>query len=320
VTAVVTGAAGFVGRSLVQHLLATGARVVGIDREPQPPQPGLTVLTAELGAYDERFGAALAGADAVFHLAGCPGVRDPRPDIDVLRRRDNVLATAAVLAAVPLRTPLVVTSSSSVYGGARTGRASREEDPLRPLGGYARSKVAVERLCAGRLAAGGRIVVARPFTVAGEGQRSDMALARWIEAARSGQPLRLLGSPARTRDITDVRQVAQALVALAGSGAQGPVNVGTGTGRSLARMVTAVARALQVEVATRLLPAGPAEVTDTRADTARLRRLIGWVPHTHLDALVARQVAALVAPPALGATPAMSAPAAAGDSLLVGVA
>lgn len=299
-TAVVTGAAGFVGRTLVQRLLAIGEPVVGIDRVPQAERLGLTVLTADLCDFDERVSAALGGADAVFHLAGCPGVRDPRPDIDTLRHRDNVLATAAVLATVPAATPLVVTSSSSVYGNARSGRASREGDRLCPRGGYAQSKVTVERLCGQRLSAGGRIVVARPFTVAGEGQRPDMALARWIAAARSGQPLRLLGSPERTRDVTDVRQVAQALVALAGSAAQGPVNVGTGQTHSLARMVAAVARAVDVELRTQLVPADPAEVADTRADTARLRRLIGWVPHTDLDQLVARQVVAdAVAEPVL---------------------
>ena len=291
-SAVVTGAAGFIGRELVRQLLAAGESVVGIDRIAQSPCPGLTALTADLCDRDERVAAALTGADAVFHLAGCPGVRDPRPAIDTLRQRDNVLAAATVLAAVPGGTPLVVTSSSSVYGGARFGRSSREGDRLRPRGGYARSKVAVERLCRRRMAVGGRIVIARPFTVAGEGQRADMALAGWIAAARADQALRLLGSPARTRDVTDVRQVASALIALAGTVTQGPVNVGTGHGHSLAQMVAAVAKAVRVEIRIQVVPAGPAEVPDTRADTTRLRRLIGWVPETDLDRLVARQVAA----------------------------
>ncbi|MCI0687367.1 MAG: NAD(P)-dependent oxidoreductase [Sporichthyaceae bacterium] len=297
-TAVVTGAAGFVGRVLVERLLADGQRVVGIDRGIQRPLAGLTTIRADLVDQGARVRAALADADVVFHLAGCPGVRDPRPNIDELRHRDNVLATAAVLAAVPARSPLLVTSSSSVYGGASGGRASRETDPVQPRGGYARSKVAVEQLCRRRLAAGGRITVVRPFTVAGEGQRPDMALARWIAAAQAGRPLRIVGAAARTRDITDVQQVAAALIALAGSGADGPVNLGTGVGHSLARMVLAVARALDLDVRTELVPAGRAEVADTLADPARLRRLIGWVPVTDLDRVVARQLAASIAPAA----------------------
>ncbi len=291
-TAVVTGAAGFIGRAVVATLLDRGLAAIGIDREPQPPWPGLIRLQADLLANDQAVLGALTSADAVLHLAGCPGVRDEAPDIATRRYRDNVLATALVLAAVPANTPLVVTSSSSVYGGTRDGRSNRETDPLRPRGGYAESKVHVEQLCRSRLEAGGTVAVARPFTVAGEGQRPDMALAMWIEAAHAGLPLRLLGSRERTRDVTDVRHAAQALVALAEREVRGVVNVGTGTGHTLAAMVDAVEAALDTEVSTLVDPAPPVEAADTLADTRRLRRLIGWAPQTDLLDVVRRQVAA----------------------------
>ena len=159
---VVTGAAGFLGRALVASLAVDGIPVVAVDRRPPPDGPGVTALRADLLDRDPAVTEALRRADAVFHLAGRPGVRDTGAAADAARTRDNVHATAAVLATVPPGPPLVVTSSSSVYGGA-AGRPSRESDPLRPLGGYARSKVAVERLCAGR-----PVAVLRPFTVAGE--------------------------------------------------------------------------------------------------------------------------------------------------------
>lgn len=297
--AVVTGAAGFIGRTLVRALAERG-EVVGVDRLPQPPVPGLTRITADLLDGDPAVLGALAGADAVHHLAGCPDVRDRRCDVAHRRYRDNVLATAAVLAAVPPDTALVVTSSSSVYGGARGGRPSRESDRLRPRGGYARSKVLVEQLCAQRARAGGRVTVVRPFTVAGEGQRPGMALARWITAARAGEPLTLLGSPERTRDLTDVRQVAAALIDLASSEPRDTVNLGTGVGRSLGELVDAVARALGVPVRTVVTPAHPDEVGHTLADTRVLRGVIGWVPSTDPDALVARQLAG-IEPAALAA-------------------
>lgn len=291
---VVTGAAGFIGRTLVRQLLAHGT-VVGIDRLPQEPLPGLVTLTADLLDQDGAVRDALAGADVVFHLAGCADVRDRRSDAGEWRYRDNVLATAAVLAAVPPRTPLLVTSSSSVYGGTRPGRPSRESNRLRPRGGYARSKALLERVCEGRRQAGGEILVVRPFTVAGEGQRPGMALSRWIEAARCGQPLRLLGSPDRSRDLTDVRHAAAALVDLAGSGARGTVNLGTGTGHTLAEMVGAVERVLGVRATTEVESAHRVEVAHTLADTRGLRRMIGWVPETDLDDLVARQAAGMLA-------------------------
>lgn len=292
-TVVVTGSAGFLGRAVVAHLLAHGRSVLGVDRRPAPAQgPGHQELRVDLLDPDGGSAQALRDAEAVIHLAGCPGVRDPRPDIAWHRHRDNVLATASVLAAVDSDVPVLVATSSSVYGGATDGRPCREDDALRPRGGYARSKAEVEDMCAAHNAAGGRVIIARPFTVAGEGQRADMALAIWIAAAREGRPLRVLGSPERTRDLTDVRQVARAFVDLLGTGVPGPVNVGTGVGHTLADMAAAVGAALRATVRLEVEPAHHDEVRDTLADTTRLRELIGWAPRTDLADVVARQIAA----------------------------
>jgi len=290
---VVTGAAGFLGRALVPALVAGGIAVVAIDRRPLPATPGVVALRADLLADDPAVAAALAGADAVFHLAGRPGVRDAGPAADAARIRDNVLATATVLDLVPRDVPLVVTSSSSVYGGA-AGRPSREDDPLRPLGAYARSKAMVEQLCTGR-----PVAVLRPFTVAGEGQRPDMALARWIAAVRAGRPIRILGSPARTRDVTDVRDLVLAVRLAAERGVTGPLNVGTGRPRTLAELAGAVCRALDAPAELVVGPAAAVEPATTWADTTRLGRTLGFVPVTDLDALVARQAYASTPEPAL---------------------
>jgi nucleoside-diphosphate-sugar epimerase len=179
----------------------------------------------------------------------------PGPGVDGLRYRDNVLAAERVLRAVPPSVPVVVASSSSVYGGALHGgrlHPSRESDPLRPCGGYARSKVELERRCWQRAAAGGLVAVARPFTVAGERQRPDMAIARRLAAVRGGQPIRILGDPNRTRDVTDVGDVAFGLLGMAARAVTGPVNLGTGVGHRLAEIASAVGAALgeQAEVVT----------------------------------------------------------------------
>ncbi|GAA0623391.1 NAD-dependent epimerase [Sporichthya brevicatena] len=290
---VVTGSAGFLGQAVVARLLAAGREVIGIDRRGGVPTgPGHTELHADLIGSDGVAADAIREAGGVIHLAGCPGVRDSRTDVAWHRHRDNVLATAAVLGAAPRRTTVVVATSSSIYGGSVGGRPCAETDPLNPRGGYAASKALAEALCRDHNEAGGRVVVARPFTVAGEGQRSDMALSMWIDAARAGRPLRILGGPERTRDVTDVRDAARALIALLDAGEPGPVNVGTGVPIRLDAMIDAIATALDVDVRTRVEPAGPEEVSDTRADTRRLERIVGFVPHTDLADVVARQIAA----------------------------
>lgn len=286
-TVVVTGAAGFLGRVLLRELVARGHDVVAVDRRPIPAGTGALALQADLLDADPRVARALAAAEGVWHLAACPGVRDTAPDVEIRRRRDNVEATRRVCAAVPPDVPLVVTSSSSVYGGARAGRPSREDDPLRPVGGYARSKAAGEGVCAERLAAGGRVLVARPFTLVGERQRPDMALHRWVAAARAGRPLTVLGALSRTRDFTDVRWAARALADLATAPA-GTVNVGSGRPRPLAEAVAAIGTVLGTVPLVEVRPALVEEVADTWADTSRVSALVGPPPETDLLDVVAR--------------------------------
>lgn len=288
----VTGAAGFLGRAVVEGLVASGERVIAVDRRTYEPLPGERVLTSDLLDGNPRVTDALRTASAVVHLAGCPGVRDQAPDVAARRWRDNVMATGRVLQAVPPDVPVVVASSSSVYGGSMGGRPCAEDDALAPRGGYAMSKMGVEQLCAERIAAGARVTAARPFTVVGEGQRADMALSRWLVASAAGRPVPVYGSVDRRRDLTDVRQAAAALIALARLGEPGPVNIGTGRSHSLGEMLDAVAETLGIRPEVALCPAPSDDVAQTLADTGRLRSLIGWVPSIDLATVVRRQAVA----------------------------
>ena len=287
---VVTGAAGFLGRHLVRALVGAGHSVIGIDRRPGTGGGAIPLLT-DLAEPDEATVTALREAEAVYHLAAFAGVRTTGVAAAEQRRRDNVEATRRVLDAVRLDVPLVVTSSSSVYGGAR-GRPSAETDGLQPRGGYAASKVDVERLCARRVSAGGLVAVARPFTVAGEGQRPDMAISRWLAAVEAGRPLTIIGSPHRTRDITDVRDVVEGLVRMGQRNVRSTINLGTGRAHRLDALAAAVCRAAGADLAITTVPASDVEPADTLADTRRCQALLGFTPRTDIDALIARQLGA----------------------------
>jgi nucleoside-diphosphate-sugar epimerase len=299
VRAVVTGSAGFIGTHVVGQLTAVGADVVGLDRrEPPVGAPGRH-HRIDLTAPESRelLGDELAVADVVYHLAGRAGVRDRGPEVDSARRRDNGLAAVSVIGLTPPGTPLLLTSSSSVYGGARIhrGRAvpSHESDPVHPRGGYARSKVLVERMCAARRARGGLVTVVRPFTVAGPGQRPDMAVSRWLHAALTGGPAHVLGSLDRRRDMTDVRQVARVLVELAAHPGLDLVNIGTGRPVRLGDVLSAVVGAVGRPVEVTVDPPSAEEPAVTCADTRRLAGALGWVPETALGELVAAQLASV---------------------------
>lgn len=292
--AVVTGSAGFIGRHLVDELIARGYRVVGMDRKPRQDEPGYEHRTLDLAAEVTSCAVAevLQRVDIVFHLAARPGVRGGGPAIEAIRWRDNVLATHNLTSLVPRETPLVVTSSSSVYGGAIGGVPSREHDVLRPRGGYARSKVAMEQVCEQRRARGGLVAVVRPFTVAGEGQRPDMAFSLWMETLKRGLPIRIFGSETRSRDITDVHDAVEGLIRAGERGINRTVNLGTGVGHSLIEMATALLDVSGLDGDMVVGPASTEEADATLADTRVCRELLGFVPTTDLPALLARQLEA----------------------------
>lgn len=294
--ALVTGSSGFIGSCLVDELLCAGAEVTGVDRRPRPGDPARFVPMdlAEAKCLPEL--RKWAGwAEVVFHLAGEVGIRNRAPDIARRRRRNIIEAARMVIAASPPHRRLVAVSSSSVYGGAKTegGRviACREGDRPAPAGEYARRKLEMEQLF---LRSGRPVAIARPFTVIGEGQRPDMALSLWMEAVRSGRPLRVFGSLERTRDVTDVRQVAAALTRIAQTGETGVFNLGGGRGRTLREMTEAVFSALGADSPVIVEPAPPEEAVHTLADITRATRTLGADLTTDLEAAARRQAALLL--------------------------
>ncbi|WP_329426143.1 NAD-dependent epimerase/dehydratase family protein [Streptomyces sp. NBC_01268] len=157
--AVVTGAAGFIGSHLARALVQAGAIVIGVDRRDPATDPtaaanlaalqgipGYMHVTADLLSC--AIEPLLVEANAVFHLAGIPGVRPSWGPKFSDYVASNILATHRVMDAVArMGVPrLVVASSSSVYG-ATDGGASVETDRPQPASPYAVTKLAEEQLC-----------------------------------------------------------------------------------------------------------------------------------------------------------------------------
>ncbi len=299
---VVTGAAGFVGSHLCDDLVARGHEVVGIDgftrfyaRELKERNvaalrrtPAFTLRERNLL---DRPGLAdvLAGADAVCHLAGRPGVRGGAP---VLFEAGNVRTTEAVMrsAAQAGVRRVLLASSSSVYGPA--SGPVREEAPLRPMSPYARSKRRAE-LVAGRLARrhGLELVTLRYFTVYGPRQRPDMAFARFVSAALRGDEMPLLGDGLQRRDFTYVGDAAEATALALERGRPGAVyNVAGGRPVALAAALRLLGAALGSAPALAERPADAREPRSTAADLGRALSELGWEPRTPLELGLRRQV------------------------------
>lgn len=297
----VTGAAGFIGSHLVERLLAEGREVVGVDsftgyysRERKErnlaaamEEPDFELVEEDLLALalDE----ALLDVDAVLHLAGEPGVRRSWGKNFGRYMERNVLTTQRLLEAVSGRNArFVYVSSSSVYGGDGGGPVA-EDHPRYPASPYGMSKLAAEEVVElYRRESGVPATVLRYFTVYGPRQRPEMALARFLFAARRGRLVEVFGDGEQTRDMTYVLDAVEATVA-ALEAAPGTYNVGGGTRATVNEMLDAVRRATGTDVEVRHGPRAAGDVRSTWADSRRAARELGYTPRTGLEDGIAAQ-------------------------------
>ncbi|MEZ0089016.1 NAD-dependent epimerase/dehydratase family protein [Streptacidiphilus sp. EB129] len=290
--ALVTGAAGFIGSHLCEHLLAGGDSVVGVDAmtdyyDPLRKERNLAGLLGR-----ERFGFVrgdllelpleplLAEAEVVYHLAGQPGVRGSWGEQFAVYLERNVQATQCLLEAARTAPPrrFVYASSSSVYGDAESYPVTETLRP-RPLSPYGVTKLAAEHLCElYRTCHGIPTVSLRLFSVYGPRQRPDMAFARLVPAAFSGEPFPLHGDGEQTRDFTYVRDVVTAMRRAALCDWTGVANVG-GSGRAVSmNQVIAIVSELAAPVRLLRTPEQDGDVRHTSADTSVARRAFGYRP------------------------------------------
>lgn len=184
----VTGATGFLGRYIVDALLAREAKVVGVvrnpDRVPRLASRGVDLRKADLGSRAD-LARAFAGAAAVVSNAALFSLRNQSWDEHIRTNVDgtrNVFA-AAVDAGVKR---LVHVSSVAVYrsGGARIDEdhpQHEEHSPRRPWTVYPISKALSEQL-AWRMAHDHELdlTVVRPCAIYGAYDTNFMPVLRWL--------------------------------------------------------------------------------------------------------------------------------------------
>ena len=226
----VTGGAGFIGSHLVEHLLAEGKRVVAIDdlstgrrgNLDQVLQNGNFELIPSKISQCSELAALVKHAESIYHLAAAVGVElVVNSPIHVLET--NLHETEVLLrAAAPHRVPVLLTSTSEVYGKSQKPAFSEEDDlligpPHQARWSYACSKLMDEFLALAFAAEQGLpVVIARLFNTVGPRQtgRYGMVLPRFITAAKAGKPLQVYGDGTQTRCFCYVSDAVEALVRL----------------------------------------------------------------------------------------------------------
>jgi UDP-glucose 4-epimerase len=226
----VTGGAGFIGSHLVERLLQDGHSVIAIDDLSTGSLENLRSIESHARfrfiqskiSLCENLGELVAGAQSVFHLAAAVGVElvvnSPIHVLETNLHETEILLTAAA----DRRVPVLLTSTSEVYGKSHKTAFGEEDDlligpPHQARWGYACSKLMDEFLAfAYAKERALPIVIARLFNTVGPRQtgRYGMVLPRFITAALSDKPLPVFGDGQQTRCFCFVRDTVEALIRL----------------------------------------------------------------------------------------------------------
>jgi dTDP-glucose 4,6-dehydratase len=300
-TVVVTGAGGFIGSHLVEHLVREGATVRAMLRYTSRGQRGSLDLVPDdvmsnvaLTMGDVRDFDAVReicrGADAMFHLAALIGIpysyEHPQEVIDTnVGGTSNVLLAAKELGTLEC---IVLTSTSEVYGSA-VRVPMDEEHPLQAQSPYSATKIAGDALGLSFYRSFGLpISIVRPFNAYGPRQSARAVIPTIISQAVSGLPLKL-GTLDTTRDFTYVADTARAFAMIGGSEAAlgEVVNAGSGSEVSIREIVQKVGqivgRELLVEGDEQRMRPAKSEVSRLHSDSSKAARLAGWKPEVSLD-------------------------------------
>ncbi|MUL46100.1 NAD-dependent epimerase/dehydratase family protein [Mycobacterium sp. CBMA293] len=305
VRTLVTGAAGFIGSTLVDRLLSEGHDVVGLDDLSSgnvdnlvnaEQNPKFEFVKADIVDADLQAIVAEERPEVIFHLAAqisvARSVTESPFDAAV-----NVVGTVRLAEAARsngVRKVVHTSSGGSIYG-VPPGYPTNEDMPTDPSSPYAASKVCGEvYLNMFRNLYGLDCSHIAPANVYGprqdpHGEAGVVAI--FSRALLAGRPTKIFGDGTDTRDYVFVDDVVDAFVRAGGEAGSGlRFNVGTGVETSTAQLHTAIAAAVGVPDNPEMHPPRLGDLRKSCLDNSRANAVLGWSPKVALAEGVARTV------------------------------
>jgi GDP-4-dehydro-6-deoxy-D-mannose reductase len=292
----VTGASGFVGGHLLEHMAQPD--VVAWTRSTFLADGRDAVRWQRMDLLDrDAVRAAIRALKPreIYHCAGVTHVaRSWENPVQPLA--GNLLATHYLLDALrragePCR--VLVTGSASVYAPSDT--VLTEDSPLAPDSPYAVTKMAQEALALRAVVEDGvDVIVTRSFNHTGPRQTDAFdtpAIARQIEGIERGghEPVISAGYLDSRRDLTDVRDVVRAYVELMRAGIPGQVyNVASGTSHTIRSVIETLAALAGVHVRIDIDPSRlrPSDKPVLAGDAGKIHALTGWAPRISFETML----------------------------------
>lgn len=284
---VVLGAGGFIGTNLCRRLASQAGLVRGFGRRLAFPDAlqGVEWMTGDF-ADPTSVAAAISGCDTVFHLINA--TTPASANIDKLADlQANVASTLRLLDACReegVKRIVFVSSGGTIYGIPKQ-IPTPETAPTSPITAYGISKLAIEKYLSLYEYLYGiehRILrVANPYGPYQTALKHQGAVAAFMHQCVNGQPIRIWGDGNVVRDYIYVDDVVDALsLAATHTGPSRVFNVGSGEGRSLLEIISAIETVSGVTPSMQFSPSRAVDVPRSVLDTRLAASELNWTPAT----------------------------------------
>jgi nucleoside-diphosphate-sugar epimerase len=300
----ITGAAGFIGSHLAEHLASDNHEVTGIDNFSDYYNRELKSLNQSiisdkgvgfktLDIVSDSLSEIMENSEIIYHLAAQPGISATTPFATYLS--NNIQATQRLLAAAMKSTILklfVNISTSSVYGADATGD---EQTEPRPTSFYGVTKLAAEQLVmAANRDQNFPACSMRLFSVYGPRERPEKLYPKLIDSILNDKVFTLYeGSNNHIRSYTFINDIIDGLLAVLKNidACNGEIiNLGTDTTITTGEGISVVENLLGKSANIRMIARRPGDQEKTHANIMKARRLLRYNPHTPVEEGLAKEI------------------------------
>jgi nucleoside-diphosphate-sugar epimerase len=297
----VTGAAGFIARRVIEKLTDAGHEVVGVDNlndsyDVRLKEWRLKKISSIINfsffkddicrpAFFDELKSQENGFVAVIPLAARAGVRQAgeMPDVYMQTNAGGTLNVLEWCRSTGVH-KIVLASTSSIYGANPPLPTPEDAESSRPLQIYAASKKAAEVMAyTYHHLYGLDTSVLRFFTVYGPAGRPDMVMFRFAKWVAEGVPVQVTGDGSQMRGFTNLEDIADGvLLALKPMGYE-IINLGGHETVTISELLIKIETLLGKKARIEYIPRHPADVEANWADVSKARRLLGWQPSVSLE-------------------------------------
>jgi UDP-glucose 4-epimerase len=286
-TSCIIGGSGFIGRHLIQELIATGRKVISIGRSNFQEAHVQHIQVRTL--FDKKMQELLEnGVDEIIYLAYAtkPKTSFDHPIRDIEENLPQAVHLFEIVSKIKSIQKIVYVSSGGTVYGNTDDELIAEDHSKKPISPYGITKLTIEQFANMFCEIYGLpVVIVRPSNAYGIGQLAREGqgfIAYAMKAVLHNQPIHIYGPSGTIRDYIYVSDIAKAIRScLDSAGAGTTFNVGSGQGYSNLEIVQALQTIVEQDKYSITVTHGdarPFDVNRNVLDTSAISQALGWQP------------------------------------------